>query len=48
MILRSEDEPQTVINVHAEKKIERKRKVGGLVLIVTEPEDKIYTISFFK
>jgi len=50
MILRSGDEPspETVINVHTEKKIKRKRKVGGLVSIVTEPEDKIYRISFFK
>ena len=52
MILRSGDEPppETVIlKVHTEKKIKRKRKVrGGLVSIVTEPEDKIYRISFFK
>jgi len=48
MILKSGDEPQTVVNVHTEKKIKRKRKVGGLVSIVTEPEDKIYRISFFK
>jgi len=49
MILKSGDEPpQTVIYVYTEKKIERKRKVGGLVSIVTEPEDKIYRISFFK
>ena len=50
MILRSEDESSPVINVHTEKKIKRKRKVagGGLVSIVTEPEDKIYRISFFK
>jgi len=26
MILRSADEPQTVVNVHREKKIKRKRK----------------------
>ena len=52
MILRSGDEPspETVINVHTEMKIKRKRKVvgGGLVSIVTEPEDKIHRISFFK
>ena len=50
MILRSGDEsPQTVINVHTEKKIKRKRKVvGRLVSIVTEPEDKFNRISFFK
>jgi len=28
MILRSGDEPQTVVNVHTEKKITRKRKGG--------------------
>jgi len=52
MILKSGDEtpPETVIiNVHTEKKIKRRRKVvGGLVSIITEPEDKIYSISFFK
>jgi len=52
MIFRSGDKPspETVINVHTEKKIKRKRKVveGGLVSIVTEPEDKIYRISFSK
>jgi len=51
MILMSgEEPPETVIlNVHTEKKIKRKRKVvGGLVSIVTEPEDKAYRISFFK
>jgi len=35
------------VNVHTEKKIKRKRK-GGIISIVTEPEDKIYRISFFK
>ena len=49
MIMKSGDEPSPVINVHTEKKIKRKRKAaGGLVSIVTEPEDKIYSISFFK
>ena len=50
MILRSGDEHSPVINVHTAKKIKRKRKVpgGGLVSIVTEPENKIYMISFFK
>jgi len=50
MILWSGDEPspETVINVHTGEKIKLKRKVGGLVTIVTEPEDKIYRISFFK
>ena len=49
MNLRSGDESSPVIIVHTEKKIKRKRKVaGGLVSIVTGPEDKIYRISFFK
>ena len=38
-----------IINVHIEKKIKWKRKeVGRLVSIVTEPEDKIYRITFLK
>jgi len=37
----------TVI-VHTEKKIKRKRNGGGTVAIITEPDDKIYRISFFK
>ena len=37
-----------VLNVHTEKKIKRKRKVGGTVAIITELEDKRYRISFFK
>jgi len=45
MILRTGDD---VVNVHTERKIKRKRMGGGLVAIVTEPEDKIYRISFFK
>ena len=47
MILRTGD---AVVNVHTERKIKRKRMGGGggLVAIVTEPEDKIYRISFFK
>ena len=33
-----------------EHKINRKRKCGGdgVVSIITEPEDKVYRISFFK
>ena len=47
MILRTGDD---VVNVHTERKIKRNRMGGGggLVAIVTEPEDKIYRISFFK
>ena len=37
-----------VVTVHNAKKIKRKRKGGGVVSIITEPEDKIYRISFFK
>jgi len=37
------------VTVHTEKKIKRKRKVGGgIVSIRVEPEDKFYRISFFK
>jgi len=35
------------MNVHTEKKNKLKRKVGGLVSVVTEPEYKIYRNSFF-
>jgi len=35
--------------VHTENKIKRKKKAGGGdVSIITEPEDKLYRISFFK
>ena len=37
------------VTVHTEKKIKRKGKAGGgVVTIITEPEDKLYRISFFK
>jgi hypothetical protein len=36
-----------VVMVHTDKKIKRKRK-GGCVSLITEPEDKMYRISFFK
>jgi len=37
------------VTVHTENKINRKRKAGGDVgSIITEPEDKIYRISFFQ
>ena len=37
------------VTVHTEKKIKRKRKAGGgIVSKITEPEDKIYRILFFK
>jgi hypothetical protein len=40
------DETATV-TVHTDKKIKRKRQGGGLY-VVTEPEDKLYRVSFFK
>jgi hypothetical protein len=40
---------ERTVKVHSDHKIKRKRKsVGGVVSIVTEPKDKIYRISFFK
>jgi len=48
MILReNKGDETTVVNVHTEKKMKRKRK-GGTISIVTDPEDKIHRISFFK
>jgi hypothetical protein len=45
MILKG-DETDTV-TVHTERKIKRKR-TGGRVHIVTEPEDKMYRVYFLK
>jgi len=39
---------ESVVNVHTEHKIKRKRRAGGLVDLVTEPENKRYRIFFFK
>ena len=39
---------EPTVMVHTERKIKRKRKGGGTVAIVTEPEDKTYRISFLK
>jgi len=37
------------VTVHTENKINRKRKAGGgIISIITEPEDKLYRINFFK
>ena len=41
-------EPDYVVTVHTKHKIKRKRKLEDAVSVVTEPEDKIYRISFFK
>jgi hypothetical protein len=40
--------PRDVVIVHTDKIIKRKRKDGGGVSIVTEPEEKMYRISFLK
>jgi cobalamin biosynthesis protein CbiD len=45
MILKKQTEEN--VTVHTAKKIKRKR-TGGVVSIITEPEDKLYRISFFK
>jgi len=37
------------VTVLTEKKIKRDRNTrGGVVYIITEPEEKLYRISFFK
>ena len=47
MILGKSESEQ--VTVHTEMKIKRKRKAEvGVVSIITEPEDKLYRISFFK
>jgi len=39
---------EPTVMVHTEKKIKCKKKGGGTVTIVTEPDNKRYRISFFK
>jgi len=39
---------EPIVNVHTEHKIKRKRRAGGTVAIVSDPENKSYRISFFK
>jgi hypothetical protein len=39
---------ESVVNVHTEHKIKRKRSASGVVDLVTQPENKRYRISFFK
>jgi len=41
-------EPARIVNEHSENKIKRKRKLVGAVSILTEPEDKLYRVSFFQ
>ncbi len=45
LILRGDDTKK--VTIHTEHKIERKRE-DGRINIVTEPEDKIYRVSFLK
>jgi hypothetical protein len=33
---------ESVVNVHTENKIKRKKRAGGMVDLVTEPENKRY------
>jgi len=48
MILRGNmGDELSVVNVHTDKKIKRRRAGGATVAIVIEPEDKIYRISFY-
>ena len=46
-IILNREPPAHVVTVHNEK-IKRKRRVGGAISIITEPENKIYRVSFFK
>ena len=48
MILRGVDGETDTVTVRTERKIKRKRGNGGRVQIVTEPEDKMCRVSFFK
>jgi len=45
MILGTEE---PMVTVHTERKMKRKRKGGGIVSTLIEPEDELYRISFFK
>ena len=38
----------STVTVRTAKRIKRKRSEGACVSIVTDPEDKIYIVSFFK
>jgi hypothetical protein len=48
MILKGNE--QDIITVHTQRKIKRKsgNDDDGRIIIITEPEDKTYTVSFFK
>ena len=40
------EQSEPIVNVHTEHNFKRKRRAGGTVDIVTEPENKRYRISF--
>jgi len=42
------DDDEDVVTVHTDKKIKLKRQKVGRVQILSEAEDKIYRVSFFK
>ena len=42
------EEGKTIVNVHTEHKIKRKRRAVATVDIVIEPEKKRYRIFFFE
>ena len=48
MILKTGEPTPAVVTVHTDKKIKRKRGKDGRVQILSEAEDKIYRVSFFK
>ena len=48
MILRGVGGETNTVTVHTERKIKRKRGIGGRVQIVTETENKTYRVLFFK
>jgi hypothetical protein len=48
MILKTGRPTPDVVTVHTDKKINRRRGKDGRVQILSEAEDKIYRVSFFK
>jgi hypothetical protein len=47
MVLKGKEGERMELVVHTDRKIKRKKGQGG-VTIVTETEDKIYRLSFYK
>ena len=41
-------DPDFTVTVHTENTIKRKRKLGGVLSIISEPDVKKYRVSFFK